>query len=59
MMVARHEGPFFASDGKVSYTCGNCGLVLLSKMHANQVQDMLLQCGRCQAVNRTGNPKEH
>ena len=47
------SAPAIVSEGPISYSCGNCGLILLKDVLPTQVQAIVIKCGRCKSYNDT------
>lgn len=39
------------SVGDLCFECGSCGVMLLKNVRPSQVEQMVVQCGTCQAYN--------
>ena len=53
VLIPRGRDLALRGGGALSYTCGNCGLVLMKDLMAEQARSFVVRCGKCGAYNET------
>jgi DNA-directed RNA polymerase subunit RPC12/RpoP len=51
-VYAPPKAPAITGEGRLSYSCAKCGLVLVKNINKGQVSGVAVRCPRCGTLNR-------